>query len=838
MTLFHLDLNNDSIFEDDFPLISNSEEDSIKDEDIPEEIGILTLKNTVLFPGVVIPITVGRDKSIKLVKDAYRSTDRRIGVIAQRNVNIEDPEKEDLFGSGTLAHIHKMIKMPDGSVTIVIQGRSRFRVKEYTQEEPYFKAAIEKINDIYPASDQSRAIMHNLKGEASRIIDLSPNIPSEARIALENIESLSFLIHFIASNLSLDVPQKQEILEIDSLQKKGELVLQYLGNELKVLELSEEIQTKVKTDLDRQQREYILRQQIRTIQDELGENGPASELEELRNRAEEKYWPEEVEKAFNKELNRLSRLTPAMPDYAVVMNYVEWLLDLPWENYSEDNFEFKEVQKILDEDHYGLEKVKERIMEHLAVLKLKADKKAPIICFYGPPGVGKTSLGKSIARAMGKEFIRISLGGARDEAEIRGHRRTYIGAMPGRIIQGLKKATTSNPVLMLDEIDKVGNDFRGDPSSALLEVLDPEQNNTFRDNFLEVEYDLSKVMFICTANTLSTIHPALRDRMEIIVINGYSQEEKLEIAKRHLVPKARKDHGLKASNISITNKAIKKVIQNYTRESGVRSLKQKIASLCRGVAKEIVFNEKDLVRISEKNLKDFLGVERFEQEEYKKVDEPGVSIGLAWSRVGGKILFIEAMLTPGHGKLSMTGQLGSVMKESATLAFTYIKSNCKKLGIPYEVFNNWDVHLHVPAGAIPKDGPSAGITIMTALASLFSQRLVKPSLAMTGEITLRGKVLPVGGIKEKMLAAARAGIKTIIMSKANQKDIEEIKPEYLDGLDIHFVNKMSEVLNLALETEQYKNARDLAPKKKEPKRRSKSKDTIQLEQIKKIVAQA
>ncbi|MEZ4848605.1 MAG: endopeptidase La, partial [Bacteroidia bacterium] len=787
-------------------------------------------------PGVVIPITVGRDKSIKLVKDAYHSADRRLGVIAQKNVNIEDPETDDLFSVGTLAHIHKMIKMPDGSVTIVIQGRSRFFIEEYTQEDPYFRARIMKAHDIYPAKDQSKAIIHNLRSEASKIIDLSPNIPSEARIALENIDSLSFLIHFIASNLSLDVPQKQEILEIDALQTKGELVLKYLGNELKVLELSEEIQTKVKTDLDRQQREYILRQQIRTIQDELGENGPDSELEDLRSRAEEKYWPEEVEKAFSKELNRLSRLTPAMPDYAVVMNYVEWLLDLPWENYSEDNFEFKQVQKILDEDHYGLEKVKDRILEHLAVLRLKADKKAPIICFYGPPGVGKTSLGKSIARAMGKEFIRISLGGARDEAEIRGHRRTYIGAMPGRIIQGLKKATTSNPVLMLDEIDKVGNDFRGDPSSALLEVLDPEQNNTFRDNFLEVEYDLSRVMFICTANTLSTIHPALRDRMEIIEINGYSQEEKLEIAKRHLVPKARKDHGLKASNISITGKALQKMIQHYTLESGVRALKQKIASLCRGVAKEIVLNDKEIVRISEKNLKDFLGVERFEQEEYKRVDEPGVSIGLAWSRVGGKILFIEAMLTPGKGRLSMTGQLGNVMKESATLAFTYIKSNCKKLGIPYDVFNNWDVHLHVPAGAIPKDGPSAGITIMTALASLFSQRLVRPALAMTGEITLRGKVLPVGGIKEKLLAASRAGIKHIIMSKANQKDVEEINPDYLKELEIHFVTKMSEVLQLALEPKRYKNARRLVPAKKEPQ--EPTTDNTRIEQIRKIVARA
>lgn len=834
MTFFHIDLEHDGFLEEEFPIISNSEEKLMAEEEMPDEVSILTLKNTVLFPGVVIPITVGRDKSIQLVKEAYKTPDRRIGVVSQKNMMIEDPLTEDLYQTGTLARIHKMIRMPDGSVTIVIQGRSRFEINEFTQEKPYYRAKITRSPEIYPGPEESRALMYNLNVEASRIIELSPNIPSEAQIALENIDSLSFLIHFIASNLSLDVPLKQEILELDELQKKGELVLQYLGNELKVLELSEEIQTKVKTDLDKQQREYILRQQIRTIQDELGENGPDTELDELRIRGAEKDWPEEVEKAFQKEINRLSRLNPAMPDYAVVMNYIEWLLDLPWQNYTNDNFDFKSVQKTLDDDHYGLEKVKERILEHLAVLKLKADKKAPIICFYGPPGVGKTSLGKSIARAMNKEFIRISLGGARDEAEIRGHRRTYIGAMPGRIIQGLKKASTSNPVFMLDEIDKVGNDFRGDPSSALLEVLDPEQNNTFRDNFLEVEYDLSRVMFICTANTLSTIHPALRDRMEIIEINGYSQEEKLEIAKRHLIPKARGDHGLKASNINISPTAIRKIIEHYTRESGVRSLNQQIASVCRGVAKEIVLHEKTSVRVSEKNLTDFLGVERFEKDLYQSSKVPGVAVGLSVSMVGGRILFIEGTLTPGRGRLSMTGQLGDVMKESATLAFTYLKSHCKKFGIPYEVFNHWDVHLHVPAGAIPKDGPSAGITILTTLASLYSQRLVKPSLAMTGEITLRGKVLPVGGIKEKLLAAVRAGINTIIMCKENQKDVSEIKPEYLKGIDIHFVTDMSEVLSLALEKDKASTAINLLPVKQEDP----AKDLNQLDQIRKIVARA
>ena len=793
----------------DFPLLSDTDGEGQYEDHIPDQIGILPLKNTVLFPGVVIPITVGRDKSIHLVKDAFKSESRKIGVVAQRNVSVENPGTDDLYLYGTIARILKMIKMPDGSVTIVIQGRRKFRIRNYVTEDPYFIADITRTEEKFPGIDEGRALMYNLKEEASKIIDLSPNIPSEAKIALENIESLSFLTHFIASNLSLEVDEKQEILEMDSLTEKGQLVLQYLYNELKVLELSEEIQTKVKTDLDQQQREYILRQQIRAIQDELGENTYESEIEELRARADDKVWPEEVQKAFDKELTRLSRLTPAMPDYAIVMNYVEWLLDLPWENYSEDSFDFPYVQKVLDEDHYGLEKVKKRILEHLAVVKLKSDKKAPIICFYGPPGVGKTSLGKSIARAMEKEFLRISLGGARDEAEIRGHRRTYIGALPGRIVQGLKKATTSNPVFMLDEIDKVGNDFRGDPSSALLEVLDPEQNNSFRDNFLEVEYDLSRVMFIATANTLSTIHPALLDRMEIIEINGYSLEEKTEIARRHLLPKARSDHGLKAANLKLSPKALQRIIQNYTRESGVRALNQQLAAICRGVAKQIVMDNQSSVSVSEKNIEAFLGVPRFENEQYQRLDVPGVAVGLAWTSVGGEILFIESILTRGNGRLSMTGQLGNVMKESATLAYTWLKSNCERLGIPYEAFDSWNVHLHIPAGAIPKDGPSAGITMLTSLASLFSQRLVKPSLAMTGEITLRGKVLPVGGIQEKVLAAVRAGITTLIMCKANQKDVLEIKADYLKGLEVHFVETMDEVLRLALEPKPVKEPRKL-----------------------------
>jgi ATP-dependent Lon protease len=784
---------------------------------------------------VVIPITVGRDKSIQLVKDTHRRKDRRIGVVAQRNVEIEDPTTEDLHHCGTVARLLKLIRMPDGSVTIVIQGRSKFDVLDFTATEPYFRARVARRDEEQLEPDESKALIHSLKEEAGRIIDLSPNLPSEAHIALDNIDHLSFLVHFITSNLSLDVATKQEILELDDLREKSELVLQYLGNELKVLELSEEIQTKVKFDLDKQQREYILRQQIRTIQDELGEGGPESDVEELRKRAEDKAWPEEVRKAFEKEITRLSRLTPAMPDYAMVMNYVEWLLDLPWQTYAEDNFEFKQVQKVLDDDHYGLEKVKERIMEQLAVLRLKADKKAPILCFYGPPGVGKTSLGKSIARSMGKEFIRISLGGARDEAEIRGHRRTYIGALPGRIVQGLKKASTSNPVFMLDEVDKVGNDFRGDPSSALLEVLDPEQNNTFRDNFLEVEYDLSRVMFICTANSLSTIHPALRDRMEIIEINGYSQEEKTEIAKRHLIPRMRKEHGLKANNLTISPKALRKVIESYTRESGVRMLSQQVAAICRNAAKQIVLNDRTVVRVNDKNLQEVLGVPRYENEQYQKSEVPGVAIGLAWTMVGGEILFVESTLTPGKGGLSMTGQLGEVMKESATLAFTYLKAHCAEFGIPYEVFKHWNVHLHIPAGAIPKDGPSAGITLLTSLASLFSQRLVKPSLAMTGEITLRGKVMPVGGIKEKVLAANRAGIKTLILCRENEKDVGEIKEEYIQDLDIRYVSSMSEVVHQALESRLAENALSLMPEKKDGEEGT---AFTQMEQIRKIVGRA
>ncbi|MEM6263941.1 MAG: endopeptidase La [Bacteroidota bacterium] len=811
MTLFNLD--SEIFLDNDFSEIPGEGENMRIEEDPKGPIGILPLKNTVLFPGVVIPITVGRDKSIHLVRDAYKTKERLIGVVTQVNFDIEDPRPDDLYNFGTVARILKMIKMPDGSITIVIQGRYKCLVMDYVEETPYFKATVRGIRESKPKEDKAKALLYNLKEKAYQIIDLSPQIPSEARIALDNIDSLSQLTHFIASNLNLEVGEKQKILEIPALQEKAEEVLRYLTSELQVLELSEEIQTKVKIDMDNQQREYILRQQIRAIQDELGDDVYESEVEEFRARSLEKEWPIEVKEVFEKEMARLSRLTPAMPDYAIVTNYLERLLELPWEKYADDSFEFAEVKKVLDHDHYGLEKVKDRILEQLAVLKLRADKKAPILCFYGPPGVGKTSLGKSIAKALGKDFVRISLGGVHDEAEIRGHRRTYIGAMPGRIIQGFKRCETSNPVFMLDEIDKVGASQRGDPASALLEVLDPEQNSTFRDNFLEVEYDLSRVMFIATANRLSTIHPALRDRMEIIELNSYSLEEKAEIAKRHLVPDLRKEHGLTASNLNISEKAIKLIIENYTREAGVRKLKQQIAAVCRSVAKEIVMNDRKSVRVSERNLEEFLGVKKYEVEEYKKLDVPGVAVGLAWTYVGGDILFIEGTLTPGNGKLSMTGQLGSVMKESATLAYTYLRATAKKLNIPNEAFKSWDVHIHIPAGATPKDGPSAGITLLTMLASLFTQRLVTSNLAMTGEITLRGKVLPVGGIKEKVLAAVRAGITDIIMCEDNRKDVSEIKEDYLQGITFHYVRTMAEVLKIALEPKPIPDAMKLVPEK-------------------------
>lgn len=791
-----------------------SEEDSKKNiKDIPPKLPILTLRNTVLFPGVVIPITVARDHSIKLVKEAYRNKEKRfVGVVSQRDAEVEHPNPDDLYEIGTVAAILRLIRMPDGSVTIVIQGRSRFRVEEYVQEEPYFIARASLVNDLEPDEDESAALIMNLKSEAARIIELAPNIPSEANVTLQNIHTLSYLVNFTASNLNISVEEKQEILEESRLNKRSEMVLERLGHELAVLEISEEIQNKVKTDLDKQQRDYILRQQMKSIQEELGEQSLENEIEEFVQRAEEKEWTEEAQAAFDKEVAKLYRINPGSPEYGVALNYLEWMLDLPWGDFTKDRLDLGHARQVLDKEHYGLEKVKERIIEYLAVLKLKEDMKAPILCFYGPPGVGKTSLGKSIAEALNREFVRISLGGVRDEAEIRGHRRTYIGAMPGRILQGLKKAGTGNPVFMLDEVDKVGNDYRGDPSSALLEVLDPEQNDSFSDHYLEVSYDLSPIMFIATANTLDTIHPALRDRMEIIQINGYTQEEKREIARTHLIPQVRKEHGLKAKQVKFTDEAVDFVIDHYTRESGVRNLNRKLAGICRGVAAKIVNGDFKSIKINPERVNEYLGAPKHEREEFQRIEEPGVAVGLAWTPVGGEILFIETVLSKGSGQLSLTGQLGDVMKESAQIAYTWLRANAADYGIPAVAFKAWDVHIHIPAGAIPKDGPSAGTAMLSAIASAFTQRKARQRQAMTGEITLRGKVMPVGGIKEKVLAASRAGIQEVILCRQNKKDVEEIKPEHLiENLKIRYVERMAELLDLGLEKDVVENPLEVVP---------------------------
>ncbi|MCS6904320.1 MAG: endopeptidase La [Bacteroidia bacterium] len=779
------------------------------------ELLILPLRNTVLYPDITIPITVAREKSIQVVKQAYSTPDKIIGVIAQKNPEIEDPHGSDLYTIGTQAVILRMIRMPDGSITVVIQGQSRFQVQEFLQEEPYFKAKVLPLEEIYPGEAETKAMIISLKKEATRIIELAPNIPSEAAITLQSINNLSFLVHFIASNLNIELKQKQEILEATELMSRCNIVLELLAKELQLLELSEEIQNKVKSDLDKQQRDFILRQQMKTIQDELGEQSIEHEIEEFRKRAEAKKWPEAAQEAFEKEIKKLYRINPSSPEYGVSLNYIDWLLDLPWQEYTQDRFNLKLARKILDKEHYGLEKVKERIIEHLAVLKLKGNMKAPILCFYGPPGVGKTSLGRSIAKSLNRKFARISLGGVRDEAEIRGHRRTYIGSMPGRILQGLKKCKSGNPVFILDEIDKVGNDWRGDPSSALLEVLDPEQNNTFNDHYLEIDYDLSPIMFIATANSLETIHPALLDRMEVIEINGYTLEEKMQIAIQHLVPKQKQEHGIKKGQLNIPSDIIQKIIEGYTRESGVRKLTQQIAAICRGAAKDIVEHEAKIINLDEELLIKYLGFHKFEKETYEKQERPGVAVGLAWTAVGGEILFIETALMPGSGKLTLTGQLGEVMKESANLAYIYFKANARKYNVETEIFNQWDLHIHIPAGATPKDGPSAGTAILTAIASIFTERLVKPQLAMTGEITLRGKVLPVGGIKEKVLAAARAGIQQVLIPVLNKKDIEEIKTEQLKDLEIIFVETMDQVLELSLTQEIVPSYISLAKQKKE-----------------------
>ncbi|MHC1707568.1 MAG: endopeptidase La [Bacteroidales bacterium] len=783
------------------PLLSQEEEDQMNAEDIPEILPLLPLRNTVLFPGVVIPITVGRDKSIRLIKESYRGN-KIIGVVAQKSSEIEDPEFKDLYNVGTVATILRLLQMPDGSTTAIIQGKKRFQIVEPVQVDPYFKASVTSFESLKPLvkNKEFTALISSIKDLAIQIIKMSPQIPSDAAFALRNIESPVFLVNFVASNLNIEIQEKQKLLEIPDLISRANLVLSSLTKELQMLELKNQIQDKVKTDIDKQQRDYYLSQQLKTIQEELGMNPNEQHMNELKEKAKLKTWPKEVEEIFNKEFLKLQRMNPMAAEYSIQANYLDVIVELPWNENTEDNFDLRNAQKVLDEDHYGLEKVKERIIEYLAVLKLKKDIKSPILCLVGPPGVGKTSLGKSIARSVGRKYVRMSLGGLRDEAEIRGHRRTYIGAMPGRIIQSIRKAKSSNPVFVLDEVDKVmGMNINGDPSAALLEVLDPEQNISFYDNFLEISYDLSRVMFIATANTLSTIHPALVDRMEVIDINGYLLEEKIQIAKRHLVPKQMNDHGLKKSQLSFSDDIISKIIEFYTRESGVRHLEKIIARMIRSNARFIVEGEKYNKKITPSDLEKVLGPAPYQKEKDTRIKIPGVVTGLAWTPVGGEILFIEVSLSKGKGNLTLTGNLGEVMKESATLAYEYLKAHSKALEIPDPVFEEWNVHIHVPEGATPKDGPSAGITMFTALASAFTGRRVKQNFALTGEITLRGKVLPVGGIKEKILAAKRAKVTDIILSEENKKDIHEIKADYIHGLNFHYVTEMIDVIDLALE---------------------------------------
>lgn len=784
----------------DFLPILGDEKELLNDNmQIPDTLPILPLRNTVLFPGVIIPINIGRDKSLKLIRDSYRQN-VLIGVIAQKDTNTENPGIDDLYKIGTVASILKILEMPDGTTTAIIQGKKRFQLEDILYDDPFHvgKILIKKEEGLPENDAEYNAIAESLKDLAGKIVKYSSHIPNEAGFALKNIESMLFLINFISSNTDVDYRNKQELLEIDDLKQRAIKLLEILSKQVSLLELKNDIQKKVKMDIDKQQREYFLHQQIKTIQDELGGNPTDEEINELEQLADQKEWNRNVQEVFHKELNKLRRLNPAAPDYSVQSNYLREMLDLPWNHMSEDNLNLNHAKEVLDMDHFGLEKVKERILEYLAVLKLKADMKSPILCLYGPPGVGKTSLGKSIAKAINREFVRMSLGGLHDESEIRGHRKTYIGAMPGRILQNIKKAGTSNPVFILDEIDKVGTDFRGDPQSALLEVLDPEQNGSFHDNFLDIDYDLSKVMFIATANDLSTIAGPLRDRMEIIEVSGYLMEEKREIAKRHLIPKQLKNHGITEANVIIPDEIIDMIIEKYTRESGVRNLDMTLAKVMRHVARKVAMNKKFSVTLDEAKVKEFLGSPIFSREEYQGNELPGVVTGLAWTAVGGEILFIESSYSKGKGHLSLTGNLGDVMKESATLALEYIKSHASEIGIDEKMFEENDIHVHVPAGAVPKDGPSAGITMVTALVSSLTGRKVKKAIAMTGEITLRGKVLPVGGIREKILAAKRAGIKEIILCSENKKDIDDIKKDYLKGLKFHYVDSIQDVLETAL----------------------------------------
>ncbi len=811
ITLDNLSLSN--ILNEDselIPLMTPEDEELINSEEIPTILPILPLRNTVLFPGVVIPISAGRDKSIQLINDANKA-DKVIGVVAQKNEEIEEPTSEDIYKTGVVAQILRVLKMPDGNITVIIQGKKRFEIDEMIQEQPYLKAKVIEATEDRFIDDEKEfgAIIDSVKDQALEVIKENPMLPSEASFAIKNIQSDSFLVNFISSNMELSVMQKQVILEKDNLKERALLTLKNLNKELQKLQLRNDIQSKTRSDLDKQQREYYLNQQLKTIQEELGGVNNDAELDEMRKQAKTKKWNKEVKETFEKELARLRRMNPQMAEYGVQRNYLELMLELPWGEFSEDQFNLKRAIKILNRDHFGLEKVKDRIIEHLAVLKLRGDMKSPIICLYGPPGVGKTSLGKSVAESLGRKYVRMSLGGLRDEAEIRGHRKTYIGAMPGRLIQNIKKAGTSNPVFVLDEIDKLGQGHQGDPSSAMLEVLDPEQNTEFYDNYLEVGYDLSKVLFIATANNLGQIPWALRDRMEIINVTGYTIEEKIEIAKRHLLPKQLKEHGLSGEEIKLGKTQIEKIVEGYTRESGVRGLEKQIAKVVRFAAKSIALGEKYNIELTNEDLETILGASRLDRDKYENNHVAGVVTGLAWTSVGGDILFIESILSKGKGTLSITGNLGKVMKESATIALQYIKSNAESFGIKSELIDNYDVHIHVPEGATPKDGPSAGVTMLTSLVSVFTQRKVKSRIAMTGEITLRGKVLPVGGIKEKILAAKRANIKEIILCQENEKDILEIKKSYLRGLKFHYVNEMTEVIDLALMKQRVKNAKKL-----------------------------
>ena len=792
------------------PLLTPEDEEEMNNEELPASLPILPLRNTVLFPGVVIPISAGRDKSIKLINEA-NAGDKIIGVVAQKNEDIEDPTKNDIHTIGTVARILRVLKMPDGNITVILQGKKRFEIDEVTTESPYIKATIKEVAEKRPGKHDTEfaAIVESIKELAIEIIKESPNIPTEATFAIKNIESQSFLINFVSSNMNLLVHEKQNLLAMNTLKERALETLRFMNVELQKLELKNDIQSKVRFDLDQQQREYFLHQQMKTIQEELGGVSQEQELDEMRQKAKTKKWDEKTKTHFEKELSKMQRMNPQAPDFGIQRNYLELFLELPWNEFSKDNFDLKHAQKILDRDHFGLEDVKKRMIEHLAVLKLRNDMKSPILCLTGPPGVGKTSIGKSVAAALGREYVRISLGGLRDEAEIRGHRKTYIGAMPGRIIQSLKKAGTSNPVFVLDEIDKLSNSNHGDPSSALLEVLDPEQNNSFYDNFLEYGYDLSKVMFIATSNNLSAIQPALRDRMEVIKMSGYTIEEKVEIARQHLFPKQLAAHGLTAKELTIGKKQLEKIVEGYTRESGVRGLEAKIAQVIRHAAKSVAMEEEYNKKVTDEDIVNVLGAPRMTRDKSESNEVAGVVTGLAWTSVGGDILFIESLLSPGKGSMTITGNLGTVMKESATIALEYIKANTALLGLDSEVLSKYNIHLHVPEGATPKDGPSAGIAMLTSLVSLFTQKKIKKSLAMTGEITLRGKVLPVGGIKEKILAAKRANIKEIILCAENKQDIDEIKPDYIKGLTFHYVREMSEVLQVAITDQKVKNAKKL-----------------------------